>query len=266
MEDLKVDDKSEEDSTNTHPGFSFSPAQYLEAFFGIKKEEQHTSRKEFIKQQLKSDWAKISETLVEAAEGWESYGWEFVCEENGITITRTSVPNSTVKCTKGVAVMKASPKRVFDLIRSIDRYKTWDTKIVQSDCIIELEGGLSLNYFEFAPWFPVSARDVVFMQYAGKNPSSSSANSYVVYWHSAEDPETQKRKGVIRASMGTSGFVISPLQKNSLVTFILQFDLKGWIPSNVMNQVTAAFPLILDPISKVLELQNSEISKQTGNA
>lgn len=54
--------------------------------------------------------------------------------------------------------------------------------------------------------------------------------------------------------------MISPLQKQSLVTFVLQFDLRGWVPQAsksliivvnkvVVNQVTASFPLILLPIA-----------------
>jgi hypothetical protein len=188
------------------------------------------------------------EMLLDASEGWANYGWEFVCEENGVTITRTSVPKSPLKCTKGVAVMKASPIEVYELVRNIEIYKTWDPKIVESKLIRKLSDNTSINYLELAPWFPVSARDVCFIQYVKKEKNGT----YIVAWRSVEDPLVPKKRGVVRALMSTSGFVITPLQRQSLVTFVLQFDLKGWIPTALMNQVTATQPMILAHIEKEL--------------
>jgi len=231
----------------------------LDTFLGIWKEDKTKSREEFDNFLLSKDWDKFADSLVDAAEGWDSYGWEFVCEENGVTVTRTSVPNSSIKCTKGVAVFIASPKDVFEIVKAIPKYKSWDPKIIESKVIHTLNSNTSTNYFEFGPWFPVSAREVVFVQYTTRQNDGT----YVVAWHSVDDPDVSKKKGVVRATMGTSGFVISPLQNQSLVTFILQFDLKGWIPTNTINQITASFPLILDPIYKYLLQSKASVVSPT---
>lgn len=75
-------------------------------FLGIFFKE--TEKKETNVEGSRSDWEKLATSLVEAAEGWESYGWEFVNEVEGITITRTSYSETNnknsepVRCTKGV--------------------------------------------------------------------------------------------------------------------------------------------------------------------
>jgi hypothetical protein len=163
-----------------------------------------------------------------------------VCEEKGITVTRASIPNSSLKYTKGVAVFKAPPKRVFDIVRNIDIYKRWDSKVIESKLIRTVSEKISINYLEFAPFFPVSGRDACFLQYITKR-----GKSFVVSWHSVSDVDAPKKKGIVRAKMGPSGFVISPLQNHSLVTFVLKFDLKGWIPPHMINLVSSSQPMML---------------------
>eukprot|EP01118_Nematostelium_gracile_P006731 TRINITY_DN2171_c0_g1_i1.p1 TRINITY_DN2171_c0_g1~~TRINITY_DN2171_c0_g1_i1.p1 ORF type:complete len:252 (+),score=58.45 TRINITY_DN2171_c0_g1_i1:193-948(+) len=187
--------------------------------------------------------------LVDASEGWDSFGWEFVCEENGVTVTRTTVPNSSIKCSRGIAVMRATPLEVFELVRNISVYKEWEPKIIESKLVQTYDDATTTNYLEFAPWFTLSARDVCFLQHAKKLRDGS----YVVCWRSVEEPLVPRRRGIVRAKMSTSGFVITPLQRQSLVTFVLQFDLKGWIPSNIINQITASQPMILSHIQNQIE-------------
>jgi hypothetical protein len=88
----------------------------------------------------------------------------------------------------------------------------------------------STNYIEFAASFPVTGRDFSFLQHIQRE----SDGTYVVSWHSIKDPSIPKKKGVVRASMGNSGFIITPIKPfepsqpmRSLVTFVVQFDYKG---------------------------------------
>ncbi len=135
----------------------------------------------------------------------------------------------------------------------MDMYKKWDPKITESKQIHNLNETTSTNYFEFSPFFPVAGRDVCFLQHIHKQKNGS----VIVGWHSAKDPDVSKKKGIVRASMGTSGFVITPIKScvplACLVTFVVQFDLKGWIPPAVMNSITAGQPMILFHIGEELK-------------
>jgi len=57
--------------------------------------------------------------------------------------------------------------------------------------------------------------------------------------------------------MGISGFVITPIKTciplACLVTFVVQFDLKGWIPPAVMNSITSGQPMVLYHIAQQLK-------------
>jgi hypothetical protein len=188
---------------------------------------------------------------------------EFVCEDKGITITRTSIPNSVLKCTKGVAVFKATPKEILDIVSNTEFYKQWDPKILDSRSIYTVNSTTSTNYFEFAPFFPVAGRDVCFLQHIKRDNNGS----IIVSWHSIKDPEVPKKKGVVRAAMGTSGFVITPLKTtiplSCLVTFVVQFDLKGWIPPALMNSITSGQPMLLFFIGEELERQRAQKGVKT---
>lgn len=129
---------------------------------------------------------------------------------------------------------------MFDIVRNIDIYKRWDSKVVESKLIRTVNEKIRVNYLEFAPFFPVSGRDACFLQYITKR-----GKSFVVSWHSVRDVDAPKKKGLVRAKMGPSGFVISPLQSHSLVTFVLQFDLKGWIPPHMVNLISSSQPMML---------------------
>ena len=119
---------------------------------------------------------------------------EFVCEDRGITITRTSVPKSSLKCTKGVTVFRASPKETLAAISNIDYYKKFDPKILESKTVSTIDPHTTLNYFEFAPFFPMSGRDFSFVQHVQLQPD----NSIIVSWHSVKDNSIPKKKGLVR--------------------------------------------------------------------
>jgi len=87
----------------------------------------------------------------------------------------------------------------------------------------------------------------------------------VVLWRSVKDPDVPKKKGIVRANMGTSGFVITPLQSNSLVTLVLQFDLKGWVPSGVINQVVASHVMLINCVENQLKKISGASSPTTAH-
>ena len=165
-------------------------------------------------------------------------------------------------------ILVAAPRDVLDIVTNINSYKKWDDKILDSKLVTAINSHTSTNYIEFAPSFPVTGRDFSFLQYIHRQ----SDGTYVVSWHSIKDDSIPKKKGVVRAAMGNSGFIITPIKPyepsqpmRSLVTFVVQFDykgkttldkrfkIKGWIPHNVMNQITASQPMILYFVGEELE-------------
>eukprot|EP01116_Phalansterium_solitarium_P012778 TRINITY_DN2935_c1_g1_i1.p1 TRINITY_DN2935_c1_g1~~TRINITY_DN2935_c1_g1_i1.p1 ORF type:complete len:406 (-),score=111.93 TRINITY_DN2935_c1_g1_i1:326-1543(-) len=239
-------------------------SQSFGRFLGLFKGKKTLTRQEFYESIMELDLEKQAETLMDASEGWESFGWEFVTEEEGVTITRCSVPNSSTKCTRGIAVLKGSPKEVFDVVRDAEIYKQWDPeRVVQSKFVHQLNPRTSTCYFEFAPYHPVAARDVCFLQYLTKYRDGT----YVVSWQSVDDPAVPRKKGVVRATMGTSGFVIAPFSKSSksLVTFVLQFDLNGWIPSILDQAFTASQPMLLLYVDAELKRRQEQAEQEAAS-
>ena len=252
----------EEEEVTSEENVTTRPRRNTFSFWGAREKEKIVKRSEFDEKIAQEDMNKYVQALIEASEGWESFGWEFVGEERGVTITRTSFANSTVKCIKGVSVIKATPKEVFEVVSNISLYKEFDPKTIsESKVIHSINNQLSTNYMEFAAQFPVSGRDTCFIQYRTRQNDGS----YIVAWNSVKDPEMPKRKGIVRAMMANSGFVIVPLQTSSLVTFVLQFDLKGWLPSTLMNQMISNQPMILALIEDYIHAKASGTSVNNEN-
>ncbi len=158
-----------------------------------------------------------------------------MAEDSGVTITRTS--NGNLTTTRGVSVFSVKPEQVFEVAKQTAIYQDWNGKIVAAKRIHDTNESISVNYIEFSAIFPFAGRDVCFVQYA--TPLKKKGN-YIILWHSTKHIECPKKKGIVRARFNTSGFVISPLPSNqSLVTFVLQFDLRGWVPQLVMDQITS---------------------------
>jgi hypothetical protein len=155
--------------------------------------------------------------------GWDSDGWRFVAEEEGVSITSTM--RNSLNCTRGISTLTYHPDKVIDIAKNLDHWKKQGWKITESKTIYQTEKEkLSLNYMEFSGWFAVANRDVCFLQYTTKRNGS-----HVILWHSCKDSRIPKKIGNVRGKILASGFVITPLMgSQSIVTFVLQFDLKGF--------------------------------------
>lgn len=208
--------------------------------------ESETER-EAIKQQ-------IHEKLLYLAEGMEDSGWEFVIEERGVTVSRTLSVVENVRGTKGVSLLSGTPEQILELITDITNWKKWDPHVAEAK-LIEEYGDIKINYLQYRQMFPVSSRDVCFLSSVVKHPEDG---GYSVVWLSASSSLYAKKSGIVRARFHPSGFVIQPLQGSAscLVTYVLQFDLKGWVPTAVQNGITAQLPLVLCGIEQTLKGQD----------
>lgn len=109
--------------------------------------------------------------------------------------------------------------------------------------------------------WPVSGREVLFVQTAARKPDGT----ILVLWWPDETAEARikQRKGVVRASVGPSGFVIQPLDESvtgpdrqvCLTTCVLQFDMKAWIPASWTDGIATVqhflLASVIDQLAKV---------------
>lgn len=76
--------------------------------------------------------SSLSETLqrqfaqLEAlAEGFQISGWQFVSEQNEVTITRTDNCEPGFTCSRGVTRFETSPDAIYELVSNVDSYRRY---------------------------------------------------------------------------------------------------------------------------------------------
>lgn len=124
--------------------------------------------------------------------------------------------------------------------------------------------------------FPVAPRDFSLVCSSRKEKDGS----YLQVLRSIHHEDIPEMNGFVRAKLFASGFIIRPIrvpetkQMISSVTYILQFDPKGWLPTFIANKLTEYHPLTIarirsfvpthqdNPIEKnVYDFQNEKLEK-----
>jgi hypothetical protein len=137
----------------------------------------------------------------------------------------------------------------------------WVDRIVRAECVRRINAYSGFNCVEFAAVWPVSGREVLFVQTAARKADGT----ILVLWWPDETAEARikPRKGVVRASVGPSGFVIQPLDESvtgpdrqvCLTTCVLQFDMKAWIPASWTDGIATVqhflLASVIDALAKV---------------
>lgn len=102
------------------------------------------------------------------------------------------------------------------------------------------------------------ARDFVLLHCA--QPATEHCAQYVFSASSVSLPECPARPSITRAELHASGWLIEPLIIDdaiiagaSLVTYVVRTDLKGSIPTSVLNLLSERQPLVIHYVRGLLE-------------
>lgn len=162
---------------------------------------------------------------------------------------------------KGVVHIRDRATRIYELVADVPMFVQWVDRIVRAECVRRINAYSGFNCVEFAAVWPVSGREVLFVQTAARKPDGT----ILVLWWPDETAEARikPRKGVVRASVGPSGFVIQPLDESvtgpdrqvCLTTCVLQFDMKAWIPASWTDGIATVqhflLASVIDALAKV---------------
>jgi len=191
-----------------------------------------------------------------------SNSWEKLEEKYGVTIYKKN-DGMAIKCCKGVGVIEnVTPKMVFETINDAERAKEWDKMLVESRVVKMLNDKIGIVYVSTRGQFPIAPRDFCL----AVSHRIESDGTYLQLSRSIEDPSVPLISGKVRAELLTSGFIIKPLvQVNGVtkysckVTYVVQFDPKGLIPSFLANKVAEYQPLRIAKIRSIMKRMNANI-------
>ena len=156
--------------------------------------------------------------------------------------------------------MQARPRVVYDIVRDVAQWKTWDDDVVSSDVLETHDSGITFVYLALKPFSPLDDRETETEKRATANfgrkyigrgkvftgrdfylmcqhSESTTSSLFTVVMKSHTPPRGTKddiqKKGLVRGNVRASGFVIKPLEREdgtvseteSQVAYILQVDM-----------------------------------------
>lgn len=182
---------------------------------------------------------------------------------------------------RGQGIVHAPPEIAFNCISDLDMLATWDGFSSEQQLIAEYslgeKGLIRILYIRFNGIFPVSSRDICVCTikrpmmpkktqkksytYNSASPRNGSpANDasdpefYVLTAFSVDHPSCPPSPGYVRAELRASGFIIRPHVNSSCssITYILQFNAKGWVPTALSSMVSEYQPLRIAKIRDIV--------------
>jgi len=190
----------------------------------------------------------------------EGGDWEYIGEKLEVKRFKKTLPsNPSIIIIGGIGIIHTPPQYVYKTLTDLSRLKEWSSALEETRIINEPNKNITELYIGTRGKFPVAGRD--FHLLVGKKhmrqPSQQDSRSnaadnrmYLVTVTSIEShtnvPEVY---GKVRGVLSSSGFIIKPhivngfQQPCSLVSYVAQIDLKGWIPGFLTNLITNYSPL-----------------------
>jgi len=177
--------------------------------------------------------------------------WKFSKEQYEVKVSSRVVEGSSLTVARGVATIKASKQKCFDFIMDPSTRTEWDKMMKEVRKVRETEDGHFIYYMQSVPKWPVSARDFVIDLYVRRYDDGT----IVAFGREPEKEEVAPVSGVVRGKCINSGYMFVPNADDTAttVTFVMQLDLGGWIPSGVVNMVMVEEPLCLGRAKKLIE-------------
>ncbi|KAJ3167927.1 hypothetical protein HDU88_001874 [Geranomyces variabilis] len=240
--DIPASDDAEPASlTPTSPVASPVVAEKVE----IVKEEEPASTNPH------HDSAALSLRLLRGLESKES-GWAFHSESSGVTISQKLVTGAPMPMVRGDAILRgphgATAQQILSVVKSSSARKVWDGRFEDGHALVNYNLDESLVMSQQKGTFPVSGRDFVtanMTHYDDDGTIYFTATSVV----DRSAPVDTKR---VRAHLTVAGWIIKPVPEGVAVTYIVQVDIKGSVPSSIIKVIQTQTPLCIAEVFKFL--------------
>jgi len=191
-------------------------------------------------------------------------GWVFWKEQDGITIHSKDHPDDPVRCFRGKGIIPATAEVLRLHLVQVDLRKYWDDMFLGGTYKIELTPTVRVCNYKFsAPW-PVASRDFVII--AGEKITDDGL--FVTVVNSIERDDIPVEEGFVRGMLKSSGFVIKPLDNDPVtgkprceITYLVQLNPMGWIPTIVVNTVNVSQPLCINTLKNAILLTEAMVEE-----
>lgn len=200
--------------------------------------------------------------LVSAAEATEREGWAVVGTKHNVHIMKL-VPrggDSPLNCVKGTGPVNVPPTFIMKFLKDRTYTTQLDDMLKEARVIHVMSEAVQLVQMLYKSIWPTSPRDFAVLNISGQLDPRTWISAAV----SIEDTRIPQEKGHVRGHLEAGGYVIRAVPGKpdvSEVTYVAQVDLRGSIPSMVVNKIADSQPQCVNILRNIVEPLYRQLSQ-----
>ena len=166
--------------------------------------------------------------------------WEHVTEDEGVVVTRKSVPGRPLPIFRGVVTFNHSIYDVLAILDDVELRTKWVHRCAESRQLKRISSFARIIYNRTdAPW-PVSDRDVIVKSQVTVSPDGQTVKISFINL----DNYMPKRSGLVRIPYLEGHYMMEKLgETKTKVTYQLNSDPGGWLPNWIIKLASKTLPL-----------------------
>ena len=199
--------------------------------------------------------------LLTLSRGTEQDGWISIGTNKDVVMTKMPPPKGEqLNIARGNGIIKAPPTFVMHVLKNPKYTTQLDEMMKESRSIDRISNCLSVVHLLYKGVWPTAPRDFALLSVSGQVDD----NTWIQTGLSIVDPRIPEEKGHVRGNLFVGGYVIMACPGNpeiSSVTYANKVDLKGSVPSFVVNKVVSSQPLNVHCLRCIVEPLYAELKK-----
>ena len=197
---------------------------------------------------------QTGQLLITIANATEQDGWIPLGAKNDVSALKKPAAKGAppINCVKGTGMVKAPPEFILRFLKDPSTTTKLDELLKESKIVHEVSGAVHIVHLLYKPVWPTSPREFSVMSVSGQFDKQTWVEAGI----SVQDPRIPQEKGYVRGELIVGGYVIRSVPDNpelSEVTYAAQVDLKGSIPTFVVNKITESQPQCVSRLRNYVE-------------
>jgi hypothetical protein len=127
---------------------------------------------------------------------------------------------------------------LYDVLHDADYRKVWDDRMISGKVIEMLDSHNEIGYYSVKVPSPLANRDFVTHR---RWRADFSKGEWIICNHSVQHKDMPEIKGFVRGENILCGYIITRTENGCRLDYLAQSDLKGWIPSWLINSCSSKF-------------------------
>lgn len=214
---------------------------------------------------LSAKYTALAEETVEKiltlSTGTEQDGWVPLGANKDVFMSKKPPQRGEqLNIVRGNGIIRAPPAFIVRVLKNPKFTTRFDEMLRESRFLDEISDGVRIVHLSYKAVWPTAPRDFSLLSVSGQLNDST----WIQIGLSITDPRIPEQKGHVRAHLVVGGYVLVECPDNpdvSEVTYATKVDLKGSVPSFVVNKVTSNQPLCVHHLRTVVESLYAELKQ-----